>query len=136
MRRTGTGDKSPAMLLGAGVLNFSTGSRSVADIVTMSSVLITWQPFHLLPCDAEAAIAAHFCLFSLASLEVMSDSATGMVALVEQEHPDAWRWVLVGPDDFVINDGTEPNQAQAKQAAEAALHAHAPTADKPCLPTG
>ena len=108
----------------------------MALITAMASVFFTWQPFHLLPSDAEAAIAAHFCLFSLASLEVMSDSASGMVALVEQEHPDAWRWVLVGPDDFIIDGGTEPSQAQAKHAAEVALHAHASAADKGWLPTG
>lgn len=104
----------------------------------MASVIFTWQPFHLLPSDAEAAFAAHFCLFSLASLEVMSDSASGAAALVEQEHPDAWRWILVGPDDFIIDGGTEPCQAQARQAAEAALqaHVHLPPADKHCLPAG
>lgn len=104
----------------------------------MTPAVFTWQPFHLLPSDAEAAFAAHFCLFSLASLEVMSDSASGAVALVEQEHPDAWRWILVGPDDFIIDGGTEPNQAQAKQAAEAALHSHSslPPADKRYLSAG
>ena len=90
-------------------------------VTAMPSTLLPWQPFHSLPSDAEAAIAAHFCLFSLASLEVKSDSTFGAVALVEQEHPDAWRWILVGPDDFIIDGGTEPTQTHAKQAAEAAL---------------
>lgn len=108
----------------------------MALINPMPSALFTWQPFHLLPSDAEAAFAAHFCLFSLASLEVISDSASGLVALVEQEHPDAWRWLLVGPDDFVIGSGTEPSQAQAKQTAEAALHSHPHAGDKRYLPTG
>jgi hypothetical protein len=116
--------------------NFLGRERSVAVITTMASVLLTWQPFYSLPSDAEAAFASRFCLFSLASLEVMSDSPSGAVALVEQEHPDAWRWILVGPDDFIVDGGTEPTQAQAKQAAEAALRfqtSSVPAAEKALL---
>lgn len=81
----------------------------------------TWRSFQALS-DAEAAAVSRFCLFSFATLEVVCSPGSSNSALIEQEHPDAWRWVVFNSDGLVVDGGSESTEAKAKKAVEAALH--------------
>ncbi len=82
----------------------------------MQFIELNWRSYANLPSDAEAAAISGFCRFSLATLEIACSPVTNSVALVEQEHPDAWRWLVVNPDGFVTDSGTEPSRECAQSA--------------------
>ncbi len=87
----------------------------------MPTATLTWRPFQGLSADAEAAFVSKFCLFSLATMEVGCNLAAKDVGLIEQEHPDAWRWAVVSIDGFVVDAGSEPNRDYAQRAVEQAM---------------
>ena len=83
---------------------------------------LIWDSFQALPSDAETASVSHFCLYSLATLELARRPGTTDFALVEQQNSLIWRWAVVSSDGFLIDTGFEPTQAFAKKAVERALH--------------
>jgi hypothetical protein len=83
---------------------------------------LIWDSFQALPSDAEAASVSHYCLYSLATLELARRPGTADFAFVEQQNPQVWRWAVVSSDGFLIDTGFEPTQAYAKKAVERALH--------------
>jgi hypothetical protein len=91
------------------------------QIPKMYLTTLTWDSFQNLSSDAEAASVSKFCLFSLATLEIACSPGTADIAMVEQEHPDAWRWAIISPDGFIIDGGSEPTHAHARKAVEQAL---------------
>jgi len=84
---------------------------------------LAWARYEDLSSDAEAATVSRFCLFSFATLEVTASPTTTNIAMIEQEHPHSWRWLVVNADGFVIDCGTEPSKTYAKSAVEMALRA-------------
>jgi len=50
----------------------------------------------------------------------MPDSAG--FALTERKQPEVWRWAVIGPVGYLLEEGFEPTQADAKHAAAVALH--------------
>ena len=82
----------------------------------------TWCPFQDLPSDAEAAIVASRCLFSLATLAVAFSLDSTKFALVERECLNRWRWAIYSCEDLALDEGRSHTAAQARHAAERALH--------------
>ena len=89
----------------------------------MQTTTLAWDSFETHPSAAEAAVVSRFCLFSFSTLELACSPGTGNIAMIEQEHPDTWRWLVISPDGFIIDAGSEPTRAHAKQAVELTLHA-------------
>jgi hypothetical protein len=81
----------------------------------------TWRCFENLSPGQEAASVAASCSFSLSTLEVTSMPDSAGFALTERKQPEIWRWAVVGPVGFVLEEGFEPTQAEAKRAAAQAL---------------
>jgi|GEM_PF-1097411 len=92
----------------------------------MSQVVPIWRCFRTIPSDAEALLFSEHCLFSLATLEVVCDSATRSFALTEQERPGVWRWAIINDRGVILQAGSEPSQAAAKKVAMDVLHAGSP----------
>jgi hypothetical protein len=88
---------------------------------------LTWDSLQALSSDAEAASVSRFCLFSFATPEIACSPGTTNIAMVEQEHTDTWRWLVISPDGFMVDAGSEPTQAYAKKAVEQALRLEAPS---------
>lgn len=88
----------------------------------MSLLIPHWRCFQTVASGAEASSFAECCRFSLATLEVDCDDETKNFALIEQEGPGIWRWAIVNALGSVLNDGNEPTQLGAKQAATASLY--------------
>jgi hypothetical protein len=80
-----------------------------------------WRSFEDIPPGPEAASAAASCSFSLATLEVASLPGSGAFALVERTQPEVWRWALIGPLGYLLEEGFEPSPYGAKRAAEQAI---------------
>jgi hypothetical protein len=82
----------------------------------------TWRCFENITPGPEAASVAASCSFSLATLEVTSIPDSAGFALTERKQPEIWRWAVIGPVGFLLEEGFEPTQADAKRAAAEALH--------------
>ena len=82
-----------------------------------------WRSFRCLASDAEAAAYSECCIFSLATLEIACQPGATTFALTERKEPEVWRWAVVDALGRVVDDGWEPCQAGAKQAAAQALQA-------------
>ncbi len=80
-----------------------------------------WRCFENISCGAEAASAAASCAFSLGTLQVASLPEQGSFALTERKQPEIWRWALIGGGGFLLEEGFEPSQEEAKRAAAEAL---------------
>jgi hypothetical protein len=85
------------------------------------SPIPTWRCFENLTPGPEAASVAASCSFSLATLEMASMPDSSGFALTERKQPEVWRWAVVGPVGFLLEEGFEPTQADAKRAAGEAL---------------
>jgi hypothetical protein len=81
----------------------------------------TWRCFENITPGAEAASVAASCAFSLATLEVTSIPDSAGFALTERKQPEIWRWAVIGPVGYLLEEGFEPTQADAKRAAAEAL---------------
>jgi hypothetical protein len=82
----------------------------------------TWRCFENITPGPEAASVAASCSFSLATLEVTSMPDSAGFALTERKQPEIWRWAVIGPVGYLLEEGFEPTQADAKRAAAEALH--------------
>jgi hypothetical protein len=80
-----------------------------------------WRSLCDIESAGEAALVSARCRYSLDTLEVMCNRAATFCALVEQEHPDTWRWAVHDVNDFARREGTAPTKAAAKCAAFKAL---------------
>jgi hypothetical protein len=80
-----------------------------------------WRSLCDIESAGEAALVAARCRYSLDTLEVMCNRAATFCALVEQEHPDTWRWAVHDVNDTARREGTAPTKAAAKCAAFKAL---------------
>jgi hypothetical protein len=90
-------------------------------MMNTQSLIPTWRCFENISPGPEAASVAASCSFSLATLEVASIEDSGGFALTERKQPEVWRWALIGPVGFLLEEGFEPTQADAKRAAAEAL---------------
>jgi hypothetical protein len=105
------------MAAGRGVL------YSVANVLTLPSLLRLprpvphWRSLCHLSGAPEAALVSARCQFSLSTVEVMCNSSALFCALVEQEHPDTWRWAVYGTEDNALAEGTAPTHAGARRSA-------------------
>ena len=81
----------------------------------------TWRCFENIACGVEAASAAASCAFSLSTLEVASAPEAASFALTERKQPEIWRWAIIGAEGFLLEEGFEPSQTDAKTAAAEAL---------------
>lgn len=81
----------------------------------------TWRCFENMTPGAEAASVAASCSFSLATLEVASMHDSPGFALTERKQPEIWRWAVIGPVGYLLEEGFEPTQADAKRAAAEAM---------------
>jgi hypothetical protein len=82
----------------------------------------TWRCFENMTPGPEAASVAASCSFSLATLEIASLPDSSGFALTERKQPEIWRWAVIGPVGFLLEEGFEATQAEAKLAAAEALH--------------
>jgi hypothetical protein len=80
-----------------------------------------WRCFENIPCAAQAASAAASCAFSLGTLQVASSPECGSFAVTERKQPEIWRWAVIGDGGFLLEEGFEPSQEEAKRAAADAL---------------
>jgi hypothetical protein len=80
-----------------------------------------WRAWCDIPSAGEAALVSARCRYSLDTLEVMCNRGATFCALIEQEHPDVWRWAVHDVHDFARREGTAPTKAAAKCAAFKAL---------------
>jgi hypothetical protein len=80
-----------------------------------------WRSFEDITCGAEAASAAASCAFSLGTLEVATAPEAASFAVTERKQPEIWRWAIIGSGGFLLEEGFEPTQEQAKMAASDAL---------------
>jgi len=87
----------------------------------MSPFLPNWRSFREIPAAAEAACASSSSRYSLDTLEIACDYGSASFALTERKETDLWRWAIVSPDGWVVDEGLEPTQAYAQRAAEAAM---------------
>jgi hypothetical protein len=87
-----------------------------------SSSDFLWRCFEDIACGAEAASAAASCSFSLGTLEVASMPEVASFAVTERKQPEIWRWAIIGSGGFILEEGFEPSQCEAKMAASEALH--------------
>jgi hypothetical protein len=88
----------------------------------------SWRCFENITPGQEAASVAASCAFSLATLEVASIPDSAGFALTERKQPEVWRWAVIGPTGYLLEEGFEPSQDQAKRAAEEAVElSHAVT---------
>jgi hypothetical protein len=85
------------------------------------SCALQWRRFENIVCGAEAASAAASCAYSLSTLQVASCPADGSFALTERKQPAVWRWALIGNGGFLLEEGYEASEEEAKRAAAAAL---------------
>jgi hypothetical protein len=81
----------------------------------------TWRSFQTLPCDAEAAVYSAACLYSLATLRIATSSGASRFALTEQKQPGVWRWATYSLQGGILDEGWEPGEAEARNAAVEAL---------------
>lgn len=94
-----------------------------ANVLTLPSLLRLprpvphWRSLCHLTSAPEAALVSARCRFSLATVEVMCNSSALFCALVEQEHPDTWRWAVYGTGDDALDEGTATTQAGARRTA-------------------
>ena len=88
----------------------------------MSPLAFSWRCFSTISSDAEAACYAEYCLFSLATLQVVCDPPTENFALVEQQGPEAWRWAVISVRGVILDGGDESTLALAREIASSALH--------------
>src|SRR5476651_964648 len=80
-----------------------------------------WCSFVDIPAGPEAASVAASCIFSMATLQIVSLPGSSGFALTERRDPVVWRWAIVGPVGFLLQEGFEETQERAKGAAEEAL---------------
>jgi hypothetical protein len=80
-----------------------------------------WRSFENIVCGAEAASAAASCAFSLGTLQVASIPEFGSFAVTERKQPEIWRWAVIGEGGFLLEEGFESTQDEAKRAAGEAL---------------
>jgi len=92
-------------------MNTSTASVSAPE----------WRCFENISCGAEAASAAASCAFSLGTLQVASIPEFASFAVTERKQPEIWRWAVIGDGGFLLEEGFEPTQEEAKRAAAEAL---------------
>ena len=76
-----------------------------------------WRSLCDISSPVEAVILSAHCRFSLDTTTVLCHPATAFFALVEQERPGAWRWVIYAAEDVPLAQGSAPSQWQAQQAA-------------------
>jgi hypothetical protein len=81
----------------------------------------TWRLFQDIPAGQESAAVASSCIFSMATLQIASVAGSCGFALTERRAPALWRWAVVGPVGFLVEEGFEETQDAAKGAAEEAL---------------
>jgi hypothetical protein len=81
----------------------------------------TWRCFENISPGQEAASVAASCSFSLSTLEVASLPDSAGFALTERKQPEIWRWAVIGPVGYLLEEGFEPTQEAAKNAASEAL---------------
>lgn len=86
-----------------------------------STLAPSWRCFENIASGPEAASAAASCAFSLATLEVASLPDAIGFALTERKQPEIWRWAVIGDAGYVFEEGFEPTQEGAKEAAAEAL---------------
>jgi hypothetical protein len=89
--------------------------------MTTTSPTPTWRCFENITPGPEAASAASSCAFSLSTLEVATLPEFPNFALTERKQPEIWRWAIIGAKGFVLEEGFEPSQLEAKDAASAAF---------------
>lgn len=98
-------------------------SYSVVNMLILPSLLRLprpvphWRSLCHLSGAPEAALVSARCRFSLSTVEVMCNSSALFCALVEQEHPDTWRWAVYGTEDNALDEGTAPTHAGARRTA-------------------
>lgn len=80
-----------------------------------------WRPLRDFKSAGRIALLTARCKYSLATVEALCNRAATFCALVEQEHPDTWRWAVYDVDDNARDEGTAPTKAAAKCAAFKAL---------------
>jgi hypothetical protein len=88
---------------------------------TLPSSTPAWRCFENLTPGPEAASAAASCSFSLATLEIATVPEYPNFALTERRQPEIWRWAIIGQQGFVLEEGLEATQQEAKDAASAAF---------------
>jgi hypothetical protein len=88
---------------------------------SLSSLAPTWRCFENISCGAEAACAAASCAFSLSTLEIASIPEFSSFAVTERKQPEIWRWAVIGEGGFLLEEGFELTQDDAKRAAADAL---------------
>jgi hypothetical protein len=81
-----------------------------------------WRCFENISPGPEAASVAASCSFSLSTLQVACLPHVGGFALTERKQPEIWRWAIIGPVGYLLEEGFEPTQEAAKHAAAEALH--------------
>jgi hypothetical protein len=87
----------------------------------ISSPDFSWRCFEDITCGAEAASAAASCSFSLGTLEVASLPEAASFAVTERKQPEIWRWAIISSGGFILEEGFEASQCEAKNAASEAL---------------
>lgn len=80
-----------------------------------------WRSLCQLSSAPEAALVSARCQYSLGTVEVMCNSSVMFCALVEQEHPEIWRWAVYGIEDIALDEGRAPTPAGARRTAIRAL---------------
>jgi hypothetical protein len=80
-----------------------------------------WRSYADISSGAEAALAKSSSGFSLSSLEIANCPGVAGFALIERMRPDLWRWATVSLEGPILDEGSEPTQADAKISAVDAL---------------
>jgi hypothetical protein len=88
---------------------------------SLASLAPQWRCFENLMCGAEAASVARSCAFSLGTLQVASSPDSPSFAVTERKQPEIWRWAVIGDGGFLLEEGFEATQDEAKRAAAEAL---------------
>jgi len=90
---------------------------TLPSILRLPQPVPHWRSLCHLSGAPEAALVSARCQFSLSTVEVMCNASALFCALVEQEHPDTWRWAVYGTGDDALDEGTAPTNAGARRTA-------------------
>lgn len=96
--------------------------RLIPDMnINPRSTEYSWRLFQDIPAGQESAAMASSCIFSMATLQIASVAGSSGFAITERREPTLWRWAIVGPVGFLVEEGFEATESSAKGAAEEAL---------------
>ena len=80
-----------------------------------------WRSIRDLPLQSEIFRSAASHSLSIDTLEVAWNPGVPNIAITERKQPDLWRWAVVSGEDFVIDEGSEDTQSEAKGVAVSSL---------------